>query len=149
MTTNNRTNGKITTHSNNKSLATWRFFDKRVSKRQDPAKDQALIWRLSRAITASLRNDRQRQAEEAGAEVEALLGSDLPLHREAWHWIKRWYRAAVDCAPSPTWVTLNWITAERVELYSYVPPPGRISPFPWSCSRGTTWYLRRTISSGQ
>ena len=32
--------------------------------------------------------DRKRRAEEAGAEVEELLGSDPPLHREAWHRIK-------------------------------------------------------------
>ena len=63
--------------------STWRLFNDRVSARQDPAKDQALIWRLSRAIAASLRGDRRWQAEEA--EVKALLGSDPPFHWEAWH----------------------------------------------------------------
>ena len=29
----------------------------------------------------------------------------------------------VDRAPPPDWVTLERITAERVELYSYDPPP--------------------------
>ena len=51
-----------------------------------------------------------------------LLGSNPPLHWEAWHWIKQWYRAAVDCAPLPPRVTLERITAERVELYSYILP---------------------------
>ena len=46
------------------------------------------------------------------------------MHWESWHRIKGWYKAALDCAPPPAWVTLEQITAERVELYIYVPPPG-------------------------
>ena len=38
--------------------------------------------------------------------------------------MKGWYRAAVDRAPPPAWVTLYCIMAERVDLYRYVPPPG-------------------------
>ena len=57
-----------------------------------------------------------------------MLGSYPHLHREAWHQIKGWYKAAFDRAPPPAWVTLERITAERVELYSYVPPPGRNIP---------------------
>ena len=46
-----------------------------------------------------------------------------------------WYWSAVDRASPPNRVTLEWITAERVDLYSYVPPPGAnflisIEPFP-------------------
>ena len=37
----------------------------------------------------SLTADRRQRAEEAGAEVEALVGSDPPLIQEAWHRIKR------------------------------------------------------------
>ena len=57
-----------------------------------------------------------------------MLGSYPHLHREAWHQIKGWYKAAFDRAPPPAWVTLERITAERVELYSYVPPPGTNIP---------------------
>ena len=76
-----------------------------------------------------------RQSDEAGAEVEALLGSYPPMHREAWHQIKECYKASVDCSPPPVRVTHEWITAERVELYSYVPPLGTnipisVQPFP-------------------
>ena len=58
-----------------------------------------------------------------------------PLHREDWHRMKGWYRVAVDRAPPPARITLERITAERVDLYSYVPPPGEntpvsIEPFP-------------------
>ena len=67
--------------------------------------------------------------------MEKLLGSDPPIYRESWHRLKGWYWAAVDCSLLPAQVTLNRITAERVELYSYVPPPGEnipvsVEPFP-------------------
>ena len=50
------------------------------------------------------------------------------LHREAWHRIKGWYKAAVDHSPPPARVALERITEERVELYSYVPRPGKNIP---------------------
>ena len=56
------------------------------------------------------------------------MGADPPLIQEAWHRIKGWYKAAVDCAPPPARVTLKQITAERVALYNYVPPPGENIP---------------------
>ena len=108
--------------------ATWRLINKRVSAQRYPTKDQLLIQRLGRAIAAILKGNRRRRAEELGAEVEALIGLEPPLHREAWHRIKGWYQATVDRAPSPAWVTLEQITAERVELYSYAPPPGVNTP---------------------
>ena len=64
------------------SEATWKIVGERVSVRRDPANDYSLIQRLGRAIAASLKCDRQRREEEAGEEVEVLLGSDPPLHRE-------------------------------------------------------------------
>ena len=67
--------------------------------------------------------------------METLMGSDPPLHREAWHQIMGCYMTAVDRAPLPAQVILERITAERVELYSYVPPlgtniPSSVQPFP-------------------
>ena len=41
------------------------------------------------------------RTEEAGKEIERLLGVDPPLHREAWYRMKGWYKAAVDRAPPP------------------------------------------------
>ena len=49
--------------------------------RQDPAKDQALIWKLGRAIAANLKGNRRRRLEEAGNEVETLLELEPHLHR--------------------------------------------------------------------
>ena len=84
----------------------WRLVKKRVFARWYIAKDEALIWRLGCAMKARLQEYRKRRAEETGAEVEILMGSESPLHREAWHRIKGRYKAAVDRAPLPAWVTL-------------------------------------------
>ena len=123
---------------------TWRLVDKIVSARQDPARDQTLILRLGRAINASLKGDQRRRAEEAGEEVKMIIVLDPSLHWEAWNRMEGWYWSAVDCAPPPSWVTLERITADRVELYRYVSPPGENIT-----SRWRTRYLRRTRSNGQ
>ena len=60
--------------------------------------------------------------------MEALVGADPPLIQEAWHRIHGWYKAAVDCAPPPTRVTIEKIAAERVALYSYATSPGENIP---------------------
>ena len=57
-----------------------------------------------------------------------MLGSDPLIHREAWHWMNGWYRAAVDRALLPAWVARKRITAERVDLYRYMPTPGKNIP---------------------
>ena len=64
------------------------------------------------------------RVEIAGEEVETLLGADPPNLKEAWGRLKGWYKAAVNRAPPPARATLERITAERVDLYSYVPSPG-------------------------
>ena len=106
----------------------WRLVSERVSARPDLTKGQNIRRRLGHAIKASLTADRRRRAEEAGAEVEALVGAEPPLTQEMWHRIKGCYKAAVDCDPPPAQVTLKRITAERVALYSYVPPLGENIP---------------------
>ena len=82
------------------------------------------IWRLGRAIRASLKGDRKRRVGAVGTDVEALLGGYPPNAKEAWRRMKGWYKAAVNRSPPPARATLERITAERVELYSYVPTPG-------------------------
>ena len=57
-----------------------------------------------------------------------MVKADPPLIQEAWYLIQGWYKAAVDRAPPPARVTLKWITAERVALYSRFPPPGENIP---------------------
>ena len=50
------------------------------------------------------------------------------MPREVWERLKGWYKAVVDRAPPLAQVTLKQITAERVELYRYFPPPGTNNP---------------------
>ena len=56
---------------------------------------------LGRAVKGSLAADQKRRADEAGAEVEALVGADLPLIQEAWYRIQGWYNTAVNRTPPP------------------------------------------------
>ena len=79
--------------------ATRRLVNERVSARQDIAKDQAIFQRLGCAIKSSLQEDRKQRAEEGVVEMETLMGLDSPLHREAWHRIERWYKAACSGYP--------------------------------------------------
>ena len=106
---------------------TWRLVDERVSARRK-TRDQLRIRRLSRAIAASLKGDRRRRVETAAEEVKALLGADPPMPWEAWKRLKGCYKSAVDRALPPARATLERITAERVDLYSYVPSPGTNIP---------------------
>ena len=109
---------------------TWKLVNDRVSARRYLAKVQAIKRRLGRAIKAILSADRRLRADEAGADVEALVGADPPLIQEAWHMIQGWYKAAVDRAPTPARVTFKRITSEKVALYIYVPPHPRAVSYP-------------------
>ena len=79
-------------------------------------------------INTSLNEDRHRQTEETGEEVEQLMGADLSLYQESRHQVKGWYWAAVDRELPLSQVTLEWITAEPVDLYCQIPPPGENIP---------------------
>ena len=109
-------------------VATWRLVNKRVSAHRDPIRYQFHIQRLGRAINAILKEDRRRRTEEEDNEVDRLLGEDPPFHWEACHRMKGWYLAVVDRTPLPDWVTLERITAERVNLYRHIPHPGENTP---------------------
>ena len=98
------------------STETWILVDERVSALRDPAKGQAIKRSLGSDIKASLAADRRRRADEAGAEMEALMGADPPLIQESWHRIQGWYKDVVNRAPPPARVTLERITTERVAL---------------------------------
>ena len=50
-----------------------------------------------------------------------LKGGELA---EAWRCLKGWYAAARDRPPKPCHETMGKQTAEQVELYERVPPPG-------------------------
>ena len=110
------------------SEETWRLIDKRVSARRDPRYEQEFKRQLGRVVKASLAANRKWRADKAGAEVGALVKADPPLIQEVWYHIQGWYQAAVNHTPPPARVTIERITAERVVLYSRVPPPGENVP---------------------
>ena len=83
---------------------------------------------MGKAVQKILATDRRRRADEAGAEVEALVKADPPLIQEAWYRLQGWYKAAVDRTPPPARATLKRITTERVTMYSRFPPPGDSIP---------------------
>ena len=56
---------------------------------------------LGRAVRASLKGYRRRRVEDAGKDVEALLGEDPPNANEVWRRMKGWYRAAANRGPPP------------------------------------------------
>ena len=58
---------------------TWRLIDKRVSALRDPRYGTVYRRRMGKAVQTSLAADRRRRADEAGAEVEALVKADPPL----------------------------------------------------------------------
>ena len=66
--------------------------------------------------------------DTAGKYMERILNGDPPLPREAWRRMHGWYISAVDHSPSPAQITLKRITAERVEIYRAITPPGENIP---------------------
>ena len=49
--------------------------------RQDPARKQGLLRRLSRQIAASLKADWQQRVETAGVKIEEILTSEPPPYK--------------------------------------------------------------------
>ena len=86
--------------------------------------------------------------------MEALLGADPEIPREAWQQLKGWYKATVERVPPPARATLERITAERVDLYSYVPYPGTnipvtVSPVPVDDSVHTEDDIKEAVKTLQ
>ena len=80
------------------SEETWRLSNERVSAKRGTGV-RARLRRLGRAFRASLKGYRKRRMEDAGKDVEGLLGGDPPNVKEAWLRMKGWYKAAVNRAP--------------------------------------------------
>jgi hypothetical protein len=106
------------------SAETWGLVDTRTSLRREVNHDRAAIRCLDRAVKASLKADRKRRVEVAGANVEAFLMADPPDLQAAWNAMKGWYRDAGDRAPPPARSTLEKVTTERAALYRKEEPPG-------------------------
>jgi hypothetical protein len=81
---------------------------------------------LGRQVKAQLAADRLERAKNTMLTIEGCLAAGDFV--EAWHNIKGWYRSVEDRAPKACPETLASQTAERVELYTAVPPPGWSMP---------------------
>jgi hypothetical protein len=77
---------------------------------------------LGQQIKAQLMADLQLRALNATLNIEKCLAAGEFV--EAWHYLKAWYSLAEDQAPKACPETLACQTAERVELYTAVIPPG-------------------------
>ena len=104
------------------SPATLRLLDQRCALRRNRSHDRTLARQLTRQINTSLTADRKARTETAGSEIETALARNEP--QEAWNIMKRWYRHAGDRPPKPSRDDLQQVTAERIHLYTRVPPQG-------------------------
>ena len=96
--------------------------------RLDIAKYQALNPEAGPRHTGEPEDGQETTGRAGRVRGRGTIGVGPPLHREAWHQINRWYKAMFDHAAPPAWVTLERITAERMELCRYVPPLGTNVP---------------------
>ena len=87
-------------------------------------------------------------------DLEILIRGYPSLPHEVWRRMWGWYRAAVYHAALPSRITLERITAERMELYRAVHPPPppppweRIFSHPYRPPKLTTPYLQSRTLSG-
>ena len=77
----------------------------------------------------------KRRVEDSGHTIESLLTVYPYLIIEAWVDMWGWYRYASNRPPPTASVSLKTLTEENTELYTNVPPPGKIitievAPFP-------------------
>ena len=68
----------------------WRLINERVSARRDLQYETVYRRRMGKAVQKSLAADRRRRADEAGADVKALVKADPPLIQEAWYRLQGW-----------------------------------------------------------
>ena len=79
----------------------WRLVDTRVSMRQYTVCNQGLLRRLSRQIEASLKEDWKQRLETTRGNIEELLTSEPPHHKESVHQMKWWYQVMAGRAFPP------------------------------------------------
>ena len=77
-------------------------------------------------------------------DIKTLLASNPLLFNEAWSSMKGWYQEANNYDPLPAQITIEQITADRVDLY---PPQGRTYRCHWNLLRWINQYQRRWIYS--
>ncbi len=87
---------------------------------------QTAVRGLGRQVKAQLVADHIKCAKDTVSMIEGCLA--VGDFVEAWRNLKGWYCLVEDRAPKTCPETLASQTAERVELYTTVPPPGWLMP---------------------
>ena len=87
---------------------------------------QRTVQKISRCIRVGISMDRKIWVEDSGHTIEYLLTSDSPLIREAWVDMWGWYIYVANRPPPTACVNLETPTEECAEIYTHVPPPGKI-----------------------
>ena len=79
----------------------WRLVDTRVSLRQYTMCNHGLLQHLTCQIAASLKADWKPRVGTARGNIEDLLTSEPPHHKEALHQMKWWYKVMAGRALPP------------------------------------------------
>ena len=79
----------------------WRIVNTRVSMCQYTVCKQGLLQRLIFQIAARLKADWKPRVGTARGNIEDLLTSEPPHHKEALHHMKWWYKAVAGRALPP------------------------------------------------
>jgi hypothetical protein len=97
------------------SASTWALINKRAAMRQQGKLMQWADHLIGRQITSGLKGDHATHAAVAVEKIEGHLVTREP--KEAWRSLQEWYKAATNCAPKASKMSLASQTAERVALY--------------------------------
>jgi hypothetical protein len=131
------------------TATTWQLVDHHAMLRRKGMLTQTAARRLGRQVRAHLAADRLERATNAASKIEGCLAAGDFI--EAWHHLKGWYRTAEDRAPKACPETLASQTAERVELYTAVRPPGwslpiNLTPIPVPDDTPTDHKIREVVA---
>jgi hypothetical protein len=102
------------------------LMDKKAMLRQQGRLLQQASCVIGRQIASGLKGNQKQCVATAAENIEGQLAGGEP--KEAWHCFEGWYKAASECAPTASPMSLAFQTAKRVALYGRVSPPG--APIP-------------------
>jgi hypothetical protein len=104
------------------SAPTWALINIRAAMQQQGKLTQWAAPLIGRQITAGLKGDPAKHAAVAAEKIEGHLVAGEP--KEAWQSLKGWYKAATNCAPKASKMSLAAQTAKCIALYGKVASKG-------------------------
>ncbi len=128
------------------SPKTIQLMDTRCALRRNPKHSRTLARQLTRETNASIKIDRPKRCEDAGARIAACFPDD---HQEsadlqgAYNILQAWYKHSGDRPPKPSRQDLESRTEEFATPHAATPPPG--DPIP--CSLPSPYDIDDSIPS--